>query len=299
MATPSLLTPIARLFVIGAAAAVTAASLPAATTVHINQNFDTIADNTALNNAGWYYRHGSNSTTYWPGPQAYAAGTMSGNVLRGGTGSSANSWALTQWAGTTLTNIGDAVSVSFDVSFNLPGRFNVSLFDTGGTAITANSYSTGGIAGGSASVIAGSTGYGYEQTYTSGEPTSAGIVTTTAASNGFDTTTIRSNLVTQPDILGASAFTFSVKLVETGAEISFSDGSSVIASWIDTSVTGPLSFDTLKLWVSATNSSTVNRAIDNVVLTEFSNIPEPSTFASLAGVAALGLAFGRRFRGRR
>lgn len=291
-------TPQSQLAAGALALALFALPLQAATTEIFSENFNNIADNTALNTAGWYYRHGSASTSYWPGPIAYENGTMSGNVLRGGSGSSGNNWVLKQWGGTTLTNVGDSLSLSFDMSFNLPGRFNVSFFDTGGTEITANSHSIG-IPTGTNSVIAGSTGYAFEQIYASGEPTSGGIGTTTAALNGFDTVNLQTSLETLPSLTGnVSTFTFTVTMVETGAAISFLRDGAVLDSWTDTSVTGSASFDTLKLWVSATNSSTVNRALDNVVLTHStgSTIPEPSAAGVLAGIATLGFVAGRRRR---
>ncbi|MFH1498508.1 MAG: PEP-CTERM sorting domain-containing protein [Verrucomicrobiota bacterium] len=290
-------TTLLRVLAFGALTACSAASLEAST-VLINENFDSIADNAGLNAAGWYYRHGSASTSYWPGPIAYENGTLSGNVLRGGSGSSGNNWVLKQWGGTTLTNVGDSLSLSFDTSFNLPARFNVSFFDAGGTEITANSHSVG-IPTGTNSVIAGATGYGFEQIYASGTATSGGIGTTTAALNGFDTVALQTSLETLPTLSGdVFTFTFSVTMVETGAQISFLKDGALVDSWTDTSVSGSVSFDTLKLWISASNSATANRALDNVVLTHTSNIPEPSTAAALVGLATLGLAITRRQRRR-
>lgn len=273
--------------------ALSAIPASAATTVLFSENFNSIANNTELNTAGWYYRHGSNSTTYWPGPVAYSNGAMTGNVLRGGTGSSANAWVLKQWAGTTLTSVGDALSVTFDLSMvSTASRFNVSFFEAGNTVITANSYSTGGIAGGSANAIAGSTGYGYHHDFGAG---TAGIVTTTVASTGFDTVAYKpSDTAT---IVGeVMNLTFSVKLVETGAEISLFKGTQPLSQWVDTSVSGSISFDTLKFWISSTNSATANRALDNVVVSYTSAIPEPSSAAALAGLATLGLVATRRRR---
>lgn len=261
----------------------------AATSILINENFDSIANNTDLNSAGWYYRHASVSTAYWPGPAAYSNGTMSGNVLRGGTGSSENAWVLTQWDRTTLTNVGDSLSVTFDMRLTNAHRFNVSFFDAEGTSITANSNS------GTTNVIAGSTGYGYEQLFTSQTLTTSGIITTTVANTGHDASVFKTSLT--PTLTGeVMTLTFSVTLVETGAQVSLLRGATVLDQWIDTSVVGSISFDTLKFGLSTKVSAIDTRALDNVVLSYTAAIPEPSSAAALAGLATLGLGATRRRR---
>ena len=208
--------------------ALTALTLPAtaATTILINENFNSIADNAALNTAGWYYRHGSVSTAYWPGPAAYSSGTMTGNILRGGTGSSENAWVLKQWGGTNLTNIGDSLSVTFDMRLTNAHRFNVAFFDAKGTVITANSSSISTT--GTTNVIAGSTGYGYEQIFTSQALTTSGVITTTSANNGFDATTFRTSAT--PTLTGSiMTLTFSVELVGTGARVALLSGTTVLS----------------------------------------------------------------------
>lgn len=273
--------------------ALSALPASAATSVLFSENFNAITNNTELNTAGWFYRHGSNTSTYYPGPIAHSSGTMSGNVLRGGTGSSANAWVLKQWGGTTLTSVGDALSVTFDLSMVASAsRFNVSFFEAGSTVITANSYSTGGVAGGSINPITGSTGYGYHHDFGAG---TAGIVTTTVANTGFDTVAYK--LSDTANIVGeVRNLTFSVKLVETGAQISLFQGAQQLSQWTDTSVSGSISFDTLKFWISSGNTTTANRALDNVVLSHTSAVPEPSSAAALAGLATLGLVATRRRR---
>jgi len=264
-----------------------------ASTVLINENFSTLTTSTGLTQAGWYFRNGDSTGAAWPAPASLASpiGNLSGTVLRGGltSGTSANTWLLKQWGGTTLTDVGDSLTLSFDAVFSGSDEFNVSFFDAEQT-ITGNAL-------GGASPIAGASGYGYMQTF--GANPVAGVISSTVQTGtqtgaNSDVNTLRDSLGSIPSITG-SAYNFSLTAtkVEDGAQISFYRDGTLLSSWVDTSIVGGMELNTFKIRLTGTTTS---RYIDNIVLTQGSAIPEPSTYAAFAGVAVLGLAAGRRRR---
>ena len=266
-------------------------SVQAATTVLLNENFDTYSTVADVNAAGWYFRNTSSSGALWGDPQTLNEAPLSGMTLHHGGGSTGNTWVLKQWSGTTLTSLGDSLTLSFDAVLGSGNEFDVGLLDA--------SQTLSGNALGGASPIAGATGYGYVQTAStagvvgiiSGSGTTSSSTDPSTSSN--DLNTFLDTLSTLPSITGtALSFSLVITKVATGAQVDFYQGSTLLSSSIDTSATDSLTFNTIKL--RAFNNSN----LDNVVLTyATAAVPEPSTAACFTGIVTLCLALVRRRRG--
>jgi hypothetical protein len=214
----------------------------------------------------------------------------------------------TYFTSTTLAP-GDSISVSFNLrttGANPTGgdAFRIGLFNSGGVKQTANlnAYNS--------TSFDAYTGYFAQYTpNATGSTTTANSIRERVSSSNQGlfqgTTTALANSST-PVVGGTVSFdttyavTFSISrsLDGTTNTITSSFGG---ASIISTDTTTPLSsFDTLGIffgsnWGAASPNSRSN-FIDDVLVTHTAAVPEPSAFAALAGLGALGFASTRRRR---
>lgn len=281
MATPSLLSPLARLFVIGAAAAVTAATLPAATSILVSENFDSMRlndddlDREDLAAAGWYSWAANTSGAY--AGIVVAPSGMSGRVLNVG-GSSANSYHHTQWNDVSLSNVGDSITLTLDARAasigNNTNPFEFAFLDSS-TVITEHSK-------GGTDPMSTASGFSYRINST-GEAF-------LAYTNG--TATSIASDATYPSIFGSvvNSFSFSVTITSADTANLRLMVNGVESLSFNQSFSGSIDFNTLRI------RSSTGAQWDNINVIHVAAIPEPASVAALAGLATLGLAAARRRR---
>lgn len=204
-------------------------------------------------------------------------------------------------------NLAAGESLKLTFSFSLGsvvdsvGNFRVGLFNSG-TRLTADSFGnanaafTGAYAGYLGVVNTGATANNMFRLYERGTSTSliSGSIGTsnyalTGSGGGAFKTFVANTTYTAELILSRTdATTMSLKQSYTGIFSGDTVNSTATATVVDTSgIT--TSFDTLALYYNNTSSLT----FDNVAI-EYSAIPEPATFAALAGAAILGFVVVRR-----
>jgi hypothetical protein len=261
----------------------------AATGAHaqlINENFNSNAANP--NTLGWYYAAPATSTfTAASGALQFTSGDSSTN----------NVSVFRQFTETTLA-VNETLQASFTFtafanqpisSLTANNHFRIGLFDTSNT-FTGNQGAspwTGSNAGYQMGIGAGSASSNSQFGYRTNQ---ANIVSFSSIG------TAQSHRITS--YADPVSVIFSVTRTETGITLSGSyTQNSVTTTFTSvTPVTSLFTFDTLWIGYGSTNSvADRGFTIDNVSLTV---IPEPSAFAALAGLGALGLAATRRRRGR-
>jgi len=88
---------------------------------------------------------------------------------------------------------------------------------------------------------------------------------------------------------------FSMNLVDETTSLSVSSGVTVL--WSDTGVYTATSLDDFRIHLSSGSNTAGDFTLyDSITVTGSSAVPEPSTYAAVAGLAALGLAMWRRRR---
>jgi PEP-CTERM putative exosortase interaction domain len=206
----------------------------------------------------------------------------------------------------TLTDVGDSLTVSFTFALSVDSgassQLLVGLFDnTPGTALTANGYGnapaeatnyTGYIVGASTNSTANSTVV-YKRNATAN---------LTASTNNTNATGLGTTGGGTNPALAANTFytsTLTLTRVETGLELAYSlsSSSAYTFSVIDTD-SPDFSFTTLEFRGNSAlygSGETLTLSNLNITFTPAA-IPEPASFAALAGLGALGLVAMRRRR---
>lgn len=309
------------LFALGAVGLSAASVSTAQTTVLINDDFTSAVRVGTAPNVQGIDRNGGTSRDYivaTNGDQSMAVGSGTDNASDIASGINGNSFRIinvfnaygvfTTFASTTL-NPGDTLTVSANVRTSVAnvnasgsGAFRIGLFDHGDTIQSNNVGTFGGFP---------STTFNDDQGYIANYSTNFSGFATVAAqgrSGGSATSAFAGTL----EALGAGTAGTSVIPFDTNLAVSFVltrslDGSSVSisstfngASVTQSDATGPYTtFNQLGIFFgSGWGNAGTPRAnfIDDVSVIHTSAIPEPSTFAALAGVAVLGLAASRRRR---
>ncbi|MBC8011753.1 MAG: PEP-CTERM sorting domain-containing protein [Burkholderiales bacterium] len=208
---------------------------------------------------------------------------------------------------------GETLSVSFTLavsalnSSTAAGTFRFGLFDSGATStrISADSFGSGG---GNFTNSAFTNDGGYTIGFNPGS-TATGVTINernAASVNAANTALFSSNaavtttIATSSLAIGATAATpfsvsFSIARVGTSYNLSSTINGQTI-SFTDTSISAS-AFDQFALQYSSTSVGTPGTiTLDNLNIGVTSAIPEPSSFAALAGLGALGLVATRRRR---
>lgn len=289
-----------------AACLVAATASPAASLISDNFNALTTSTNDSpvgsddLNTSGWYFWSPFSAGTRWyvssPGDAASGPDYLSGATMFNRTGPNAGTNAFRSFTPTTLTNVGDSLTLSLDIRSLAPSGVNTGIIAITlgniGAPITANSFVDG-----STNPLNGKYIVSYNQnlltsqaqrTYnygTFGSGTSATSAGTWAAlADGVDHRFILTVTRTATGLSLTSSITETNGSTTTLNTVSFAGSN--------------FTFDTLRLSVAGTTESPYGQFtyFDNINLTSTSSIPEPGSYALLAGAAAAGVLLFRRRR---
>lgn len=233
---------------------------------------DTFTGISNPNSAGWYSFNSNSGGGAWTIATDNTA-PLSGNVLSNPAGAVSNTSVYKQFSTTTLTNVGDSISISLDLhSVTGVGSIGISLLGTNQT-ITANQF--GG------TVLTNAAGYGFglqstqERTFlTAG----TGNLWEVSNNDPIPYTTYLGNVSASTPIT-TNAVTFSLTLTKTatGVQIDSSYGGTVFSSYTDTTGSIYTSFNTVRIFGNPASGNKID--IDNVTVT---TVPEPSAVALLA-----------------
>lgn len=287
MNTPRLPVQLSRILAAGALAAVVSLCPLHAVSLPIAIDFNT--DDGTADTADYGVYQWNNGGGRWSVVTSTTAGLGgTGNALRNGGGGTANTKLYVQWDTVTLSDIGDSVTVS--LRYRSAGviatnrNFDIALLDSNQAFLTADPVFNGPSANDPARLA---TGFAYELTDTPSVQITE-YVGTFSAAGATQVVRVDDAGAAQPGIFDTLAHTLTYSLIktETGVTVSFSadNGYSYTSQQ---SFSGDLDLNTL-LFKAGTASF-----IDDISVT-YSTVPEPSTYAVLAGVAVLGLAATRR-----
>lgn len=277
---------------------------------------------TIVNDTAW----NSPSTNAYVGNQSglnyYGSSGSTGNLSL--TGDSSNLLTLNTAGGgrgmalnfgtQTLQNTGDSLTAAFTFKMSGPvftsssNNFRIALHHTGtGTAISANNFAN------TNSAFVGYVGYMAAVSLDFADATPVAIFDKIASGNaliGQATEGTQFNTLAQggidlspaatpalvPDTFYTSAIT--VTRLATGVNVSYSLTGGTLGSVfqfdIDDTDAAATSFDTLLFHVNSGTWDTSQLHNVNIAFTAGTVIPEPSTYAALAGLLALGIVAWRR-----
>ena len=238
-----------------------------------------------LNSVGWYmYQNNA-------GGQAWTTGTdntspLSGGVMKNPGGSSANTVAIKQFASSTLTNVGDSITLSMDLRALGAGSFNVSLLQSAAT-VSTNQY-------GSANPLADGHGYGFLMSSTQDRTfLTAGTGSLWEVTNGdpIPYTNYLTNVsASTPMTTLARTLTLTLTKTAGGVQIGSSFAGTTFTPYQDTSGNIFTSFNTIRIYG---NGALAGMYFDNISVAK-NVVPEPSPMALVLVAGGLCLVRSRR-----
>lgn len=255
----------------------------AGTTALISDDFTGVTSST-LNDNGWYYQAGGGGTA-WQIGDAGSYTPLVGNCLYNPGGSTGWSMPIKQFSTTSLVHVGDYIKLTLDVVLADTANIHLELLNSSAT-ISAN------VASATLWTVssANSTGYSFTQGASSTGSTAPSYAKVNqdgrnAGLYGPTLTTLGASNLTAGT---AHEITFQMTLVATGVEISSSlDGVSQ-GSYIDTT-SSTTAFNTFLFQGYGTD------LVDNVSVTSYSAVPEPSTvFLGCVGLGVLAIFTHKR-----
>jgi hypothetical protein len=227
----------------------------------------------------WNFYNTSSTGTEWSNP-AYENPPMTGKVMYNTGSFDTNTNPLAQWSTVSLTNIGDSITISFDLLINTTDGskgIQIALFNTA-TSLSGNYFGSNlGY-----TPVSNANGYVIQQFY--------GTSTTGLQYRELADNTKSASLYSQQPVANignntVNNISITLTMVSTGLLIEYSSAGNVYDSFLDTTPTS-YDFNTLQI------QTNIAARVDNVLVT--TNIPESRSTAILLGIGAATLLLMRK-----
>lgn len=240
---------------------------------------------TGLNGAGWYMYNNAGAGEAFTTATDNTPPLMDGTAMQNPGSSSSNTVANRQFSTTSLTNVGDSITLSLDLhALSTTASFNFSLVQSAVT-LSGNTYDP-------TNPLADADGYGFHLGSTQERvflTAGTGSLWEVTNASPIPYATYLTNVsASTPITTDARTFTLTLTKTAGGVQIDSSYAGTAFASYEDTTGNIYTSFNTVRIYA---NAGTSGFNIDNVSV---STIPEPSTVALVLLASGLVLVCSSR-----